>query len=545
MAIDIDALMTRLGHFFYIGEGANTALGTTVPTRVDAALAGLGSSLGADYETVRESILDGLTALQQAGGSGNIALIQQPVQNLIQLTVQDDKPAASTLALAIAELIKQFEDGTESLDASAVGSSLSYDSGNVGNGTALISTKRADGRSCLFAYAEALHMLVGSVDDSGLATFGIVGSPLVNSLLPTWPGGSGADAQTIGKTASSSDNLVANGTFEANDDASIHLPLGWIASAATLGTRLIMSATEIQTVIMSGTPTAGFYVLKWSNAAGQSQTTVPLAFDAAQSAVQDALRALVGLESVDVVTTGTSPNFTHTITFNGVTDPAQLTSTDSTTGGTHSIAHATSTSGSANVFRGARSVEFNSNATELTTIQTPVALQPLTQYACNLFIKSSAGAPAAGVLTIDLIDGIGGSVINDQAGTANSFTFGHASFTTSFQAVNGVFRTPASLPAQAYLRIRISTAITNAVSVYLDEVFLGEMSECYVDGPSVAIFDGSTAWLEGDLITATITNDRAGLLAEWLDRVLGLRESRLMFPTKTDGSETQADSLVA
>ena len=312
---------------------------------------------------------------------------------------------------------------------------------------------------------------------------------------------------------------------------------------ATLGTRLIMSSTEIQTVIMSGTPTAGFYVLKWSNAAGQSQTTVPLAFDAGEADVQDALRALVGLELVDVTTTGTSPNYTHTITFNGVTNPAQLTSTDSTTGGTHSIAHVTSTAGSANVFRGARSVQFASNATELTTIQTPVALAPLTQYAFGMWVKCSSNAPAAGVLTIDLVDGIGGSVINDQAGTANSITLGHAAFTTSFQAVTGYFRTPAALPAQVYLRVRISTAVTNGESLYLDEVYLGPATECYVDGPSVAVFDGSTAWLVDDRITASITNDRSGLLHEWCDRVLGLRASRLIFPVS--GSPTQADSLVA
>lgn len=545
MAVNIDDLMEQLGHFFYIGEAANTTLGSTVPTRVDAALAGLGTSLGAQYETVRASILDGQNALQQAGGSGNAALIQQPVQNLILQTVRSDKPAASTLDLAIRELIKQFEDGSESFDASTVGSSLAYDSGNVGNGVAVVSTKRADGRSAMFAYAEALRMNVSGVDDNGLATFDILGAPFIDPLLPTWPGGSGASAQTIGKKASDGDNLATNGTFEENDPQSSHIPLGWIASVATLGSRLIMSSTEVQTVIMSGTPTAGFYVLKWTNAASQSQTTVPLAFDAGQSDVQDALRALKGLENVDVVTTGSSPNYTHTITFNGVTNPAQLTSTDSTTGGTHSIAHATSTAGSANVFRGARSVQFSSNGSELTTIQTPVTLAPLTQYVCNLWVKCSANAPAAGVLTIDLVDGIGGTVINDQAGTANSFTLGHADFTTSFQAVNGYFRTPASMPAQVYLRIRISTAVTNGESLYLDDVYLGLPTEAYVDGPSLAVFDGATAWLPDDRITATITNDRAGLLHEWMDRILALRSNRLMFPVDSGGTETQADSLVA
>lgn len=545
MAVNVTTLCTRLGHFFYIGEAANTALGTTVPTRVDAALAGLGTSLGAQYETVRASILDGQNALQQAGGSGNAALIQQPCQNLILQTVRADKPAAATLDLAIRELIKQFEDGSESFDASTVGSSLAYDSGNVGNGVAVVSTKRADGKGCLFAFAEALRMTVSQVDDSGIATFDVLGAPAVNALLPTWPGGSGAQAQTIGKTSSSADNLLGtNGTFEENDDNSSHLPLGWIASVATLGTTLKMGSVEVQTVIMSGTPTGGFYVLKWTNAASQSQTTVPLAYNAGQSDVQDALRALVGLELVEVVTTGSSPNYTHTITFYGVTNPAQLTSTDSTTGGTHSIAHATSTAGSANVMRGARAVEFDSDASQLTTLNYPVTLEPLTQYAFNAFMKTDS-VPAAGVLTVDLVDGIGGTVINDQAGTANSFTIAATGLTTSFVAKTGVFRTPAAMPAQVYLRIRISTAVSNTSSVFVDEVYLGPMTETYVDGPSVVVFDGATAWLPDDRITATITNDREGKMMEYLDRILGLRESRLIFPTVTDSSESQPDSLIA
>jgi len=45
VAVNFTTLFTRLGHFFYIGGGNNAALGTTTPTRSDAALQGLGSSL--------------------------------------------------------------------------------------------------------------------------------------------------------------------------------------------------------------------------------------------------------------------------------------------------------------------------------------------------------------------------------------------------------------------------------------------------------------------------------------------------------------------
>jgi len=72
-------------------------------------------------------------------------LVQQPAQQLILLTVQDDVPAVATLDAAIRELIRQMIVATESLDASTVGSSIAYLAANVGNGKLVVSTKRADG----------------------------------------------------------------------------------------------------------------------------------------------------------------------------------------------------------------------------------------------------------------------------------------------------------------------------------------------------------------------------------------------------------------
>lgn len=542
MAVNIDTLCTRIGHYLYIGEATNAALGSTVPTRLNAAITGLGDALPVEYEAVRSTLLDGLVSLQQAGGSGNNALVAQAVQELIRLTVSDDVPHAATLEQAIVELIRQFGEQTDSFDASVVGSSVAYDAANTGNGVAIVSTKRADGKNCLFAFAELIEAIVSSVANDE-AQFDATGAPAVDPLLPQWPGGSGTAAQTVGLTASSADNLVTNGTFEESDDNSAHLPLGWLAPTATLGTTLKMGSVEVQTVAISGTPTGGFYTLSWTNAASQVQTTAPLAFDASDSDVQEALRALSGLEEIEVTASGTSPDYTHTITFNGVTNPAQLTSTSALTGGTPAIAHNTSTAGSANVFRGARSVEFDSNGSQTTTIMAPVGLAPLSQYGFCAWMKTDS-VPAAGVLTVDLVDGVGGTVINDEAGTANSFTVAATGLTTSFVAKTGVFRTPAAMPNQAYLRIRISTAVSNTSSVFIDEVYLGPMTELYVDGPSVAIFDGSTAWLPDDIVTFTITNGREGLFLEWLDRVLGLRESRLQFPVDAGGTETIEDSLV-
>lgn len=106
----------------------------------------------------------------------------------------------------------------------------------------------------------------------------------------------------------------------------------------------------VQTVTVSGTPTGGTYTLSYNDGIDTSTTTA-LAYNAGQAAVQAALQALPGLQQVTVVTTGSTPNFTHTVTMTAVpavistAAPAQLGVTDSTTGGTHSIVTAISSAG--------------------------------------------------------------------------------------------------------------------------------------------------------------------------------------------------------
>ena len=117
-------------------------------------------------------------------------------------------------------------------------------------------------------------------------------------------------------------------------------------------TTVITEVVEVQTIAMSGTPTGGTYTISYNDGVDTS-TTSALAFDAASTVVQAALRLLPGLQKVTVVQSGTIPNFTHTITMTAApgalasTSPPQFTSTDGTTGGTHAIAHATTVAGSA------------------------------------------------------------------------------------------------------------------------------------------------------------------------------------------------------
>lgn len=141
------------------------------------------------------------------------------------------------------------------------------------------------------------------------------------------------------------------------------------------------------------------------------------------------------------------------------------------------------------------------------TAGTSDTLDPQTQYSFNLFARRDGTAAAAGILTVDLIDG-NGTVIQDAAGVANTFNIDLTALTTQYASFTGVFRTPVILPASQFLRFRLSTALTNGRSVYLDKCSLGIMRQLYTSGPFLAVHAGSTPFLIGDFATVVITNSR-------------------------------------
>jgi hypothetical protein len=175
---------------------------------------------------------------------------------------------------------------------------------------------------------------------------------------------------------------------------------------------------------------------------------------------------------------------------------------------------------------------------------TNVDPRPLTSYAVNFWAKRS-GSVSGGVLTVELIDG-SGTVINDQQGVANSFTQTLSALTTSYAAVNGVFRLPQVLPATIKLRLRISTALTGA-NVLIDDICFTPLVAAYTGGPGLAVFSGVTPFVAGDTWTAAITNNRGGAsyLATFqalFDRMFAMRDKGILLPS--NASPTIADTLI-
>lgn len=147
------------------------------------------------------------------------------------------------------------------------------------------------------------------------------------------------------------------------------------------------------------------------------------------------------------------------------------------------------------------------------------SLATLSQYSFNIFMRRSVAASGLpGILQIALVDQ-NGTIINDANGVANSFSITIANLTTDYASQTAVFRTPAILPAQQFLRYRITQAMTplNAGIAYLAKASMGLMTQVYTSGPFMAIHAGSLNPVQGDYTFVPVTNSRgaAGTQNTW------------------------------
>ena len=543
---NVDGLFNILGKAFHAQATINTARATTIPTEILDAITSF-NLLTTDAELVASAAPMTQSSSSIKGvGSAEISQISSYCKQFLIEFVNDDNPLGSkTLSAALEELIRQMEAGSESVDGTTL-SIVNTPGSNTGDGVIVFSTKLGTGVVAQNAFSETID--VEAASDGLTASIKFSGEEAVSLLSGEWPEGSGTANNVSAIPGSSS--LLLNGDMEDEDDVA-NSPDDWIISVGVIGTTVKMTDVEVQTVIIgSGTPTTGHYLLTWVNSDSDSQTTEILAYSATGSAVETALRKLDGLEDITVVTTGNSPNFTHTITFTGRGgNVSQLTSTNNTDGG---IAHATTTAGTAEVFAGGKAMEWDSDGAELTTMQqalTTLAVE--TSYAVSLWALADV-TPAAGVITIDLVDGIGGTVIADAEGTNNTFTFNAADLTQSWQhlddLVSGeiVFRTPSVLPDLVYFRIRISTAVSAGTSVFVDHIAFAKMTPLYSGGPPAAVFSGAVEFKKTtDTWSIAVTNNRLGLIQEWFNRNYDMSSLGLMLPSDSGGSETIPDTVVS
>jgi hypothetical protein len=187
-----------------------------------------------------------------------------------------------------------------------------------------------------------------------------------------------------------------------------------------------------------------------------------------------------------------------------------------------------------NKLAGAKSLEFVGHATAAHIRQDITArVSAREPIAVNVFLKVDV-VPAAGVLTIDLFDGT--SVINDDAGTANTLAVTCSTLTTSWVAKNAFFRLPEPKPATVYLRVRLSTAVSVGSSLFIDQLAAVEATRLYDGGPYVAAFEGGTEFSADDVFMIAIANNRTGKHQEAFDVFFDTREDDVRIPTAGAGA---------
>lgn len=206
----------------------------------------------------------------------------------------------------------------------------------------------------------------------------------------------------------------------------------------------------------------------------------------------------------------------------------------------------------ATVYAGAKSLQFIGGATNTALYQkfnssTGTQFVPLPQTGMAVHFRAkTSNAPAAGVLTVELVDGAS-AVINDDQGVANSFTVNLVTVGTNFVAQTGVFRLPKLVPSEVRLRLRLSTALSAGTNLFVDHLSMGRVSPTYNGGPGVAVFSGATKFVAGDFWTMTATNDFGGASNQatfhWLlDRLFAIRDLAILFPT--NAAPSIADTLI-
>lgn len=538
MSISYADLFAKWGKLAFCFDTLNTARRTTVPDELQDALDEFAGET-VDILACVDNLPDALTSWQQNAGSLLADIQTSAIALLIAVVAADNPQPDDSQQTAYLELLRQMDADSASVDANTVAATFTAAVSNVGSGSLLISTKRGDGLEQEFSYAEDIELLCDSGGET--ASFAFAGEETADFLSEQWPGGSGASGSLTAFDATLA-SLITNGSFESEDDLT-DFPDGWILVTGTVGTTIRITNAETQTVVISGSPSAGTYVLKFTDSGSRVHTTAPLDYNATSADVQEALRALPGADEWEVTQSGTSPNFTHTIEMLGGpgNNVTQLTSTSSLTGGTPVITHATTVAGGIS-FRGAKSLEFIGGAT-LNTIQyfIPIAnLDRLTQYGINIFARIDV-VPAAGTIEISLWDG--NAVINDEQGVPNTLTIDATALLGAWSAHSAAFRTPSDLPAAAYLRIETTAAISAGSSVFLDMLALVEMEELYTGGPAAKMFTGSVNWEIGDRAQIDVTNDRAGQFQNWVHRIL--QDPERMLPSDAAGTETINDSLIS
>lgn len=558
----LSPLFLKLGKIIHAAKTLDTARGTTVPTEIEDIFDQYATG-SIELQAIPD-LLEQATSGWKGGGDSLMLQLAQTFQNtIIRYVKEDEQQPTDSLEDAIAELIRQLEATNTYVEYIAPTATVADVGTPHGNGEIAVSAINRFGQRMALAYDEVITIECTDARTKAAETFRFRGEPSAPKFAHNWPAGSGVDLTLTAIGPTDRRNLLTNGSFETADDDDATLPDGWLKGDGTASALVTLPVAEVQTLTTTGTPTGGSYFISWTNySGGKVQYTDPIPYNAGQSTVQAALRTLVGLEAVTVVTTGSAPNYTHTITFNGIATPAQLVvNDDALTGGSSpAVTPATSTAGNSAEY-GARAVAMTSSGSESGAFlhQRLTTLQPETVYAFTIGVQLVDNVTITqGTLGIRLVDGINGTTLTDEAGTANEITAAYSAMTQAgrlFAPVTGFFRTPKEMPPIVYLELAVDSAFNNTNTLYLDGARLVPADELYDGGPLVAVFagepiigtsgNGDRNFVPGDKFTLTVANAYTAEFQQWFNRFCDMEslEEQLPAASGTSSSTNEVQTL--
>lgn len=181
-----------------------------------------------------------------------------------------------------------------------------------------------------------------------------------------------------------------------------------------------------------------------------------------------------------------------------------------------------------------------SNLTAIYQILDLTGLAPNDVLMFHSWIKVDSGS--TGTLAFQLVDA-SSAIIADDASTNNSVTADLSTVGTTYESFSGTFRLPKVLPSQIRFRIILTTALTNAKNLDIDQIALIQPTQLYARGPYVGLFSGATDYKIGDKYTLRTTNSLGVTSFAWgFERLFNMRALDLHLPSS--GSPTIADALI-
>jgi len=518
MAIDLDSgsgLFDRLGKLKYLLNLINTNIGnesTGWPKELNDALAEYDAGSNAVRDTVRD-LIPALTQAQQGSSVLKDAIRIAARNTLIVMANADDPLPELTVEAALDVLIQQMLDANETIDASEPTIDFlitGQTQGDITGATAANPVEITDGSH-------------GLVDGDVISIFNVVGMTEINNRRYTVNQTGAGTFELIGVNGSGYTTYGSGGVWKKNTGS------GVIVTSVLDGRGRSQENVLAEDIVVTCTESSSSGAEQFE-AAGELVAPGKLDFLWPAGSGTNQTLSTVAADGSNLLTNGDFETFTVTNT---------PTSWTLDTG----AATADFLEENSEILRGTSSLEIDGDGSTLAAIsQTLAGLTSRTPYAFNLWAKIDV-TPAAGVLVVDLYDG--SAVINDDAGNANSLTIPLTTHGLYWVPHYAVFRLPEPIPDTVTLRIRLSTALSNTSSVFIDEACFVEATQLYAgSGPYVAIFAGADDFALEDEFLVQVVNARAGALQEMCDQFFDTAEAGLLIPSATGAAETIADSLI-